>query len=425
MLKKLLLTVCVVGAIFTQFSCAKKDGQGEKLGEKLVVWSFTDELEGMINKYYLPSHPGVNVEYSMTPTDQFTNKLNPVLQAGQGVPDIFAMEDAFVRKYVESGLLLDLTDIYEATKDKLLAYPVEIGSYNGGVYGLSWQATPGALFYRRSLAKEYLGTDDPAQVQQYVSSLPQFIDTAQLLKEKSGGGVRMIATTGELDRLFHSARKDPWVVDGKLVIDPVMVEYMKVAKQMNDEGYTMRLGQWSEGWYAGMNDALVDEDGGQVRIFCYLLPTWGLHFVLKESAPDTSGDWGMVPGPVPYRWGGTWLGAWKDTPHKDAVKEFIRYLTTDDDFLEQWAKDSGDLVSNIRVVEKIKDDYSEPFLAGQNHYAEFAEMAKDINGRLTQGTDQAIDMLFGEAITAYIFEEMTLEEAVESFSEQAKDQLDL
>jgi ABC-type glycerol-3-phosphate transport system substrate-binding protein len=379
----------------------------------------------MINKYYKPSHPDIKVEYSMTPTDQFTNKLNPVLQAGQGVPDIFALEDAFVRSYIESGLLLDLTDIYEANKAKLIEYPVEIGSYEGRVYGMSWQATPGALFYRRSLAKKYLGTDDPAEVQTYLSDLSKFLETAKLLKEQSGGSCRIVSTTGALDRPFHYARKNPWVVNGQLVVDPAMVEYMRVAKLMNDEGYTMRLGQWSEGWYAGMNDALSDEDGNPVQIFCYLLPTWGLHFVLKTSGIETAGDWGMVPGPVPFRWGGTWLGAWKDTPHKEEVKEFIRYLTTDDEFLEVWAKETGDLVSNLVVVDKIKDTYSEPFLGGQNHYAEFAEMAKDINGNLTQGTDQAIDMLYGEAITAYIFEEMTLEEALESFTEQAKAQLGL
>jgi ABC-type glycerol-3-phosphate transport system substrate-binding protein len=426
MKKKFLCGTIGVCVFFSLASCAKKTEKAEaEKSVTLTVWSFTDELDGMINKYYKPAYPSVKIEYSMTPTDQFTNKLNPVLQAGQGVPDIFALEDAFVRTYIESGLLLDLTDIYEANKDKLLPYPVEIGSYNGRVYGMSWQATPGALFYRRSLAKKYLGTDDPAEVQAYLSDLPKFLETAQLLKEQSGGSCRIIATTGELDRPFHYARKDPWVVDGKLVVDPAMIEYMKVAKLMNDEGYTMRLGQWSEGWYAGMKDALTDENGEGIQIFCYLLPTWGLHFVLKTNAPDTSGDWGMVPGPAPYRWGGTWLGAWKDTPHKEEVKEFIRYLTTDDGFLEAWAAESGDLVSNTVVVEKIKDSYSEPFLAGQNHYAEFAEMAKGVNGRLTQGTDQAVDMLYGEAITAYIFEELTLEEALESFTEQAKSQLGL
>jgi len=44
------------------------------------------------------------IEYSLTPTDQFPNKLDPVLASGSGTPDVFALEDAFVRKYIESGL---------------------------------------------------------------------------------------------------------------------------------------------------------------------------------------------------------------------------------------------------------------------------------------------------------------------------------
>ncbi|MDR0644250.1 MAG: extracellular solute-binding protein [Treponema sp.] len=195
-------------------------------------------------------------------------------------------------------------------------------------------ATTGALFYRRSLAKKYLGTDDPAQVQTYLSDLPKFLETAKLIKEQSGGSCKIIASMGELDQPFHYARKDPWVVNGNLVVDPAMIEYMKVAKLMNDEGYAMRFDQWSEGWFAGMNDALADENGEAAQIFCYFLPTWGLHFVLKTNGIETGEDWGMVPGPMSYRWGGTWLGAWKDTPHKDEAKEFIRHLTTDDGFLE-------------------------------------------------------------------------------------------
>jgi ABC-type glycerol-3-phosphate transport system substrate-binding protein len=182
------LCVVLLAAAVLLGACQKSGGGASSSGgTKLVVWSFTDELGGMINDYYKAAHPDVTVEYSLTPTDQFPNKLDPVLASGQGAPDIFALEDAFVRKYVESGLLLDITDIYDANKDKLLAYPAQVGSYNGKVYGMSWQATPGALFYRRSLAKKYFGTDDPAAVQAYFADEAKFLETAALLKTKSGG----------------------------------------------------------------------------------------------------------------------------------------------------------------------------------------------------------------------------------------------
>jgi ABC-type glycerol-3-phosphate transport system substrate-binding protein len=133
----------------------------------------------------------------------------------------------------------------------------------------------------------------------------------------------------------------------------------------------------------------------------------------------------MIPGPMPYRWGGTWLAAWKNTKNPEGAKELISYLTTDDAFLETYAKASGDLVDNIRVVDKIKDDFSEPFLGGQNHYAVFADLAKNVNGKLTQGTDQAIEALFLEATNAYINGEKSKSQVIEDFKSQVNAQLGL
>ena len=421
-MKKFLI---IAGAVLILFSgCPKK-------GPDLVIWSFTDELAKMTNGdpnspnfqvYYTKTHPGVVVEYSQTPSDQFQAKIDPVLASGQGAPDVIALESAFVRKYVESGLLLDITDIYEANKSKLLSYPVEVGSYNGRVYGMSWQAAPGALFYRRSLAKKYLGTDDPKVVQTYFNSFDKFLETAQKLKTDSKGSCVVVSSLGDLRNSFLSARKNSWVVNGKVAVDPAMDQYMDICRKLHDGKFEGRVGQWSEGWFQGMKGELVDEAGKPVEVFSYFLPTWGLHYVLKTNAPNTSGDWAMVQGPSSYRWGGTWVGAYKGTKRAARAKDFITYVTTDDTFLEGWAKDTGDLVSNINVVNKIKDTYSEPFLNGQNHYAEFAEMAKNVNGRLLQGSDEAIEAMFDEAVTAYVNGEKTKDKAKADFLDQANSQ---
>lgn len=419
-MKKILIALVAVAVLFS--GCAKKD-EAKAASGKLVVWSFTDELKNMVDNYYGPAHPAVQIEYSLTPTDQFPNKLDPVLASGQGAPDVFALEDSFVRKYVESGLLLDLTDIANEVRGKMLAYPIEVGTYNGKVYGLSWQATPGAMFYRRSLAKKYLGTDDPAEVQKYVADLGKFIETAELLKSKSNGSAVIVSSVGDMFNVYKGARKDPWVVNGKLVVDPSMISYMETAKVLKDKGYEGRVGQWSEGWFAGMKGELKNESGAAVEVFSYMLPTWGLHYVLKPNAPNTSGDWAMTAGPAPYRWGGTWVGAYKGTKNVAAAKDFIKYVATDDGFLERWAKDTGDVVSNISVMNKIKDSYAEPFLGGQNHYAAFAKMAETVDGKLTQGTDQAIEALFQEAVTAYQNGEKDKDAALADFKSQVNAQL--
>jgi ABC-type glycerol-3-phosphate transport system substrate-binding protein len=394
-------------------------------GNTLSIWSFTDELGGIIENYYKRAYPGVGIDYSMTPTERFPSRLDPVLASGRDAPDIFALESSFVRKYVESGLLLDLTDIYESNKSKLLAYPVEIGTYNGRVYAMSWQACPGAMFYRRSLAKKYLGTDDPKVVQTYFNSLFKFLETAELLKEKSNGACVVVPSLGDLFIPFLGLRKEPWVVNGKLSIDPVMEQYMDLCKAMRDNRLDGGVGQWSEGWFVGMRGELRDERDKPLEVFSYFFPTWGLHYVMKTNAYDTSGDWAMIPGPAPYRWGGTWIGAYKGTKNVEAVKEFIRFVTTDDAFLEQYAKDSGDMVSNLAAIDRIKGAFYEPFLGGQNHYAEFAEMAKAVDGNLVQSYDDVIQAFFLEAVQAYVHGEKTKARAFADFRAQVESQLGL
>ncbi len=410
-------------------SCGKKNGAaqaGKDADNKLTVWSFTDELDGMINNYWEKDNPGkYEISFSLTPTDQFPSKLDPVLASGSGAPDVFALEDAFVRKYIESGLLLDLTDVYNEVKDKVIDYPVQVGTYEGKVYGLSWQVTPGAVFYRRSLAQKYFGTDDPAEIQKYLCNWDKFLETADYLKEKSNGDCYIISAIGDLLKPYTAARKDPWVVNGKLTIDPKMDEFMEIAKTLHERMEEGRVGQWSEGWFAGMKGTFADEAGNAKEIFSYFLPTWGLHYVLKTNAPETSGDWAMCAGPVGYRWGGTWVAAYKNTKNPNAAKELIKYIATDDSFLTRWAKDTGDVVSNKNVINSVKGDFSEPFLGGQNHYAEFAEMAASVNGKLNQGTDQQIEALFNEALTQYVNGEKSKEDAIEGFKEQAAANLSL
>lgn len=425
------ISAVMIGAFaFIGGGCSKdKAPQGKSdANNKLVVWSFTDELNGMIDNYFKKDSRFAgkyDISFSLTPTDQFPNKLDPVLASGSGCPDVFALEDAFVRKYIESGLLLDITDIYNEVKDKVYPYPVEVGTYNGKVYGMSWQVTPGAVFYRRSLAKKYLGTDDPAEVQKHLANWDKFLETAELLKQKSNGGCYIVSSTGDMFKPYSAGRASPWVVDDKLVIDQKMYDYMDMCKTLHDKGYEGRVGQWSEGWFAGMKGVFKDESGKDKEIFSYFLPTWGLHYVLKTNAPESAGDWAMCAGPVGYRWGGTWVAAWKGTKNPNAAKEFIKYIATDDTFLESWAKDTGDVVSNKNVVDKIKDSYADPYLAGQNHYSAFAEMAKSVNGKLSQGTDQAIESIFAEETAAYVNGEKTKQQALDDFKVQVSSTLSL
>ncbi len=408
----------------------------------LKVWSFTVEINTMAIAYE-GKHPDVDIQYTMVPmtNGEYQTKVKAALGTAD-LPDVIALESAFVRSYVESDFLADLGDLLPAAKSaNVYPFVTDVGTYDGVTKAYAYQATPGAVFYRRSLAKEYFGTDDPAEIQALLADVDKFTAAAAVVKEKSGGDTYMVASNGDFQNLFFANREQPWIVDDTLTIDPMVTKYVEIAKLFRDNGYEAQAQQWQEGWFAGMNDSLVDAAGNPKQVFTYILPTWGLPYVLAPNAKsadgtkDTSGDWGCITGPLPYQWGGTWLGIMKDSKNMDLAKDFIKFATLDEENLTNWAtgvytneylkaidpevapdqmQAPGDFVGSKNVVEKITASFDNSelskFLAGQNSYAAFAAAAPSVNARLMQGSDDAIQRALGDPLNQYLNGQITLEE---------------
>ncbi len=400
----------------------------------LNVWSFTNEIMTMAIAFE-GMHPDVDVVYTMIPmtAGEYQTKLKASLGTAD-VPDVIALEASFVKEYVEADFLADLGQFLpDAEAGKTYPFVIDVGTNDGVTKAFAYQATPGALFYRRSLAIEYFGTDDPVEIQALLSDFDKFTAAAAIVKEKSGGNTYMVASSGDFQNPFFANREQPWIVDDTLIVDPMVVGYIETAKLFRDEGYEAQAAQWQEGWFAGMNDTLVDAEGNAKQVFSYFLPTWGLPYVLAPNAVsadgshDTSGDWAVITGPLPYQWGGTWLGAMSESPNLDLAKEFIRFATLDEQNLTNWAtgvytneylkaidpqvpadqqQAPGDFVSSQVVVEKITASFDNSdlsaFLGGQNSYAGFAEAAPSVNAKLMTGSDDAIQRALNDPINQYL-----------------------
>jgi multiple sugar transport system substrate-binding protein len=433
-----------------------------KVQKTLKIWSFTDELKTMVLAFQ-EKHPEVKIEYTMIPmtNGEFQTKLKSTLQSGE-VPDVLSLEAAFVREYVESDYLADVSSLLPLAKELgTYQFTIDIGTYEGKTKAFSYQATPGAMFYRRSLAKQYFGTDDPAAIQELVSDMTKFEATAKTIKEKSKGNTYMVGSAGDFTNLFFANRKSPWVVDNKLVIDPKVEELLDTAKSFRQNGYEAQANQWQEGWFAGMNDSLVDAKGNPKQVFSYLLPTWGLPYVLMpNSTPkeiketkkivgkDTSGDWACISGPVPYQWGGTWIGALKESKNIDMATEFIKFATLNKDTLKNWAtgvytndylkkidptvgdklaQGAGDFISSQKVAEEIISKFDDAattkFLAGQNSYKGFATAAPNISLKLIQASDDAIQRSLNDPLSNYASGKTTKEQAIKEFKDAVKNAL--
>lgn len=311
----------------------------------LNLWSFTDEVPKMLDKYkeIYKERTGNDFPYEIKTTIIATTDgaYQPALDqalagGGSDVPDIYCAESAFVLKYTQG----DASQYAAAYKDlgidvdKLVAeseiaqYTVEIGTRGDGkLVGLGYQATGGAFIYRRSIAKDVWGTDDPAVIKDKVGpGWDKFFQAAEDLKAK---GYAIISGDGDLWHAVENSSDQGWIVDGKLVIDPKREAFLDYSKKLKDNGYHNDTTDWTDAWYADMKDA-----GGK-KVFGFFGPAWLINYVMAGNsggeAPGegTYGDWAVCEPPVGFFWGGTWVLANKDTKIPKAVGEIIEWITLD------------------------------------------------------------------------------------------------
>jgi len=410
-----LVTGCAKAAVDSRPATPATPASG-----KLIVWSFTDEVRSIIDDYYLPAHPAVECACVSLPADRLAKALNAAWGANASAsagmlpapatitaaggeaadrPDVVTLGASDLRRWVESGLLLDLTDLASPLLATQLAYPLDAATWQGRTYAIAWQASPGAFFYRRSLAKRYLGTDNPESVGAMVETFSGFEATAARLKERSGGRCYMVASAAEAYAAYQGARKRPWLNGKKPVVDSSMVMYMDMFRRFREKGYEAGVAVWSSPWFDALRGELSD-DRGPAEVFGFFLTDMGLEYALKTNAPATAGDWAMVRGPGAFYQGGVWLAVAADAANPQAAREFVGYVASSD-FQRPWAERTGALVTNIAAQAELFSRVGDPFLGGQNPDRVFSSVARAVNASLAQSTDAAIDACFAQIVATY------------------------
>lgn len=390
----------------TESESQGEDARDTNMSAELNIWSSGEELQRFVEGFN-EIYPNIKVNITVIPNKEFLSKITPVLSSGKDVPDIFTGESDYVRYLVNAGVWDDLTGApYHATEQlaDIWDYVKDVGTDdNGAVRALSWQTTPGSVIYRRDLAEKVLGVSEPEEVASYLTDYDKMLETAAKFKQD---GITMFASWEDVMLMVLSDREQPWVVDGQLVIDPKMDEFLDFVKDVYDNGYDLNVSEWDPEWIAG-----VEGDD----VFCYVLPTWGYSFVIKSNAVNTMGKWGLCEGPNPYINGGTWLGIYKDSPNKEAAWAFLQYVTLNADSLEAYAKEYGDYVGCKPADTALAQGEGEENLAGQNLYEFYnGVMEKKPHVTITE-YDGQINTAYKTAAKAYATGKLSKEDAIAQF----------
>ena len=412
------------------------------------LWSFTEEVPGMVEKY-IETHPDfgytVNTTVIATTEGAYQPALDQALQAGGAEqPDMYCAEAAFVLKYTKGDMssyampYKDLgIDIDKAIADaKIAQYAVDIGTNaDGDVDGLGYQATGGAFIYRRSIAKDVFGTDDPAQIAEILgagtNSWDKFWEAAAKLAENN---VAIVSSDGDVWHAVENSSETGWInADGLLHIDPKREAFLDISKNLIDNKWSNATQDWQDAWFADMKGQ------GEKPVFGFFGPAWLINYTLAPncggSAPGegTYGDWAVCAPPIGFFWGGTWVMANKNMdPEKvAAVSELINWITldtTEDGLQYKWANGTlngeggtKDAVASGTVMEK--SDGSLDFLAGQNMFDVFVPANDYANGKNLTQFDENINLYWRDQARMYSVGEKSRDDAINTFKQTVNDNL--
>ena len=411
------------------------------------VWAFTDEVPGMIEKFK-ETHPDfaydINPVIIATTEGAYQPALDQALVAGGSeAPDIYCAEAAFVLKYTQGDMSsyacpyddLGIDTAKEIADAQIAQYTVDIGTNpEGKVVGLGYQATGGAFIYRRSIAKEVFGSDDPATVAEAIGSGSQnwdkFWEAAEALKSKGYG---IVSGDGDMWHAIENSSDQGWIVDGKLVIDPKREAFLDASKKLKDNDYHNDTQDWQDAWFADMKGE------GSKGIFGFFGPAWLINYTLaancggEKPGEGTYGDWAVCAPPVGFFWGGTWVIANKDSEKKEAVGQIIDWITldcTEDGLQYKWANGTlngeggtKDCVASATVM--AKSDGTLDFLGGQNMFDVFGDANAYANGKNLTQYDEAINLKWRDQVRQYSAGEKSKEEAIAAFKQDVADNLDV
>lgn len=410
-----------------------KEGEGKTLN--IAVWN--EEFKNYFEKYIKAKMPeGVTVNFKITENkdNAYQNKLDEDLPKNEAASaddkiDMFLFEADYALKYVNSEYTLDVKSLGLTDEDLsgMYQYTKDVATTQDGskvLKGVSWQATPGLYAYRRSIAKDVLGTDDPAKVQEALADWTKFDEVAAKAADK---GYKMLSGYDDAYRTFSNNVSAPWVNDNKeIIVDDNIMKWVDQTKTYTDKGYNNKTSLWSDAWAA--------DQGPDGKVFGFFYSTWGINFTLAgnslavkekeggklEVGNGGYGDWAVCYGPQAYFWGGTWMAAAKGTDNAALVGDVLKAFCCDKDFGVQFTKDTQDYYNNEAAMKELAaSDFKSDFLGGQNHIALFVETAPKIDMSKISVYDQGLNETFQAKFKEYFDGTVDKDTALKNFYEAA------
>ena len=358
----------------------------------------------------------IDYDYTSISMNTFTERMDQILASGENAPDLIVCDSNFARRYALSDMTIPLNNIGISYSELQYMYEYTFAlatDEDAVIKGVTWEITPGAVFYCRSAMSSELGVSEPGEVSEYFSSWDTILDMARAVHESSGGTRNLFSCPNDIQNAYIYGRTDSWITDdGDLQVPDYMSDYLPLMSALVDEELTFDVSRWSQQWTARTANRSVIAYMGTLRFGELCL------------RPNHPGDWGLVMPPQNYYDGGNYIFVTSYCDMELSSARIIRDLTTNEENLYDMA-DDGICVNNISVMMTCAEDdaYSETWLGGQNPFRVFSQAARGIDASDISPYDDRINTVFIDTVSDYIDGTYsTPEEAIDAFTAAAQEE---
>lgn len=263
------------------------------------------------------------------------NMVNDNLKNNAEPMEIFCVPTAYAPKYIRGEysqyvctyeeLGIDIDALLE--KMDIPQYIIDAGTNKDGkIVALPVLSDANVFMYRRSVAREVFGTDDPDKISEIIGggtqSWDKFLEAAETLKKH---GYYIASGPGDLFYQLDERCSVSELFSEDFQAKPEWEEFMDTAKFLYENGYIKDTELWSEEWYEdtrGKGDKIF----GTFTVTEYRYDDQGL----KNGYGDIFGDWAICLPPFQVQtdsYSGIMVS--KNAANKELLKPIIEWITLD------------------------------------------------------------------------------------------------
>lgn len=341
---------------------------------QLTYWNWAPHIDQIV-QVWNDTHPDIQVSVSRAAgAGEIVQKFSAAYTAGDA-PDLTNITYQDIPAMIVNGLVADLTDVMAPMKDSIAPVAWDLVTFGGSTYGVPQGTSPMMFFYRKDILDE-MGIPAPATWEEFADAARQVraADPDKYLVHFPSGDPGLFAA------LTHQAGTQWWQLDGdRWIVDindegaQMVAEYWQ-GLVADDAVSTMQT--WSPEWGAAMADG---------TLLGFLSAVWAPPLI-ANLAPDTRGDWSVVPLP---RWsegvgaenaggvmGGSATVVSAATEHPEEAREFALWINNHEDSLREYVR-----LMNIWPAQMDARDLPQLSTAPEflPNSPDFYEMAADID----------------------------------------------